>query len=768
MDIRFVTKLLSIPAALFFIAGCSNDKIVGAVPDTAMLQRPFSARDARTFKNPDKIFYPETWYHFINGNIDRKSVTADMEAIAEAGITGISFFHGHQGSTVDWPGTLEHTECLSPKWESLLNHTASEAHRLGLRFTMQTCPGWAMSGGPWVKPEQSMRHLAYSRTDVEGGKTISLKLDLPAEEEWKNYQDLMVLAFPTPLGDDVSFLKAESVTADVYQDEWLECLNGAPGFKGLTLAPAKPGEPHVITVTLKKDEVLRSLQFNPIDVFSHAFCTDQKIRVRMKAWTGSEWKSQLDAPIPYANWQDNLYTMTFALNEAKARKVRIEIENQHPMRVTSLRLLSAARKNNWEGEAGWTLRSVLRENEHPQQNPDAYVSTTDIIDISSSMSADGILNWDAPEGKWTVLRIGHENTGMKNGPAPAEATGWEINKFDPELVDHQFNSYVGRLSRGALNGLVDNMLMDSWECRSQTWTAKMPEHFQEQAGYELRKWIPALFGYVLDDQETTAQFLSDWRMTQNRLFVDNFYGRMADNAHSHGMTIQYETAAGDIFPGDPLEYYKWADVPMTEFWQPFTHHLANHNFKPIRPTASAARMYGKPRVSAEAFTSFDLNWDEDLNMLREVANQNTLEGVTHFVFHTYTHNPAADSAKPGTSFGAAIGTPFLRGQVWWPYMKSFTDYLARCSFMLERGKPVSDVLWFIGDEIQQKPDQYASFPEGYKYDYCNTDAILNRLDVRDGKWVTPEGISYRLMWIPSNITRMLPKTVERLHQLVGK
>jgi hypothetical protein len=178
-------------------------------------------------------------------------------------------------------------------------------------------------------------------------------------------------------------------------------------------------------------------------------------------------------------------------------------------------------------------------------------------------------------------------------------------------------------------------------------------------------------------------------------------------------------------------------------------------------------MYGKPRVSAESFTSFVLTWDEHLSMLREVANQNMVEGVTHTVFHTYTHNPAADIHFPGTSFGSAIGTPFLRKQTWWPFMRHFNTYLARCAFMLERGRPVSSVLWYLGDETEQKPDQYTPFPEGFTYDYCNTDALLHRISVKDGKWITPEGISYDLLWIPKR-GRLLPETLERLCQLVAQ
>ena len=165
-------------------------------------------------------------------------------------------------------------------------------------------------------------------------------------------------------------------------------------------------------------------------------------------------------------------------------------------------------------------------------------------------------------------------------------------------------------------------------------------------------------------------------------------------------------------------------------------------------------------------TSFDLKWDEHLSMLREVTNQNLVEGVSHLVFHTYTHNPDADNRAPGTSFGGGIGTPFLRRQTWWWAMPHFTSFLARCSYMLERGKPVSTVLWYLGDETQQKPDQYAPFPEGYRYDYCNTDALLNRIQVKNGKWTTPEGIQYDVLWLPDS-PRMLPEVAERLQQLAA-
>lgn len=295
----------------------------------------------------------------------------------------------------------------------------------------------------------------------------------------------------------------------------------------------------------------------------------------------------------------------------------------------------------------------------------------------------------------------------------------------------------------------------------------MERGFASATGYELRKWLPAIFGYVIGDHETSTRFLRDWTRTISGLIADNFYGNMAALARERGLSVAYETAIGDVVPGDIMQYFKHADVPMCEFWQPMSdNYVGSINFKPVKPTASAARMYGKRRVAAEAFTSFSHTWDEHPAILKPVADANMAEGVTHLVFHTYTHNPQVGFLPPGTSFGGnGIGTPFLRGQTWWPYMHSFTDYLARCSYMFENGRPVSDVLWYLGDEMDHKPDQNAPFPDGFRYDYCNPDALLNRLSVADGRIVTPEGISYSLLWIPEN-RRMLPETVEAVYRLV--
>ena len=372
---------------------------------------------------------------------------------------------------------------------------------------------------------------------------------------------------------------------------------------------------------------------------------------------------------------------------------------------------------------------------------------------------------------WTVLRIGHVNMKKVNAPAPKEATGWECDKLDPRGIEANFAGYIGRLADGPLKGgKLKGMIVDSWECERQTWTWRLEEWFRAANGYDVKEILPAIFGWVIGSPAETERKLLDWRRTVSDLVTKNYYGRMAELAHAKGLTVAYETALGDVVPGDILEYWKWCDTPMCEFWQPYTPDIGfvgHPNFKPVRPCVSAAHLYGKRRIDSESFTSMNLTWDENFRALKEQAVRHYARGVTHFVFHTCTHNPQTDGRVPGTSFGTFIGTPFIRGQTWWPFLRSFTEWTASCCAFLERGLPVVDVLRYLGDELDHKPDELEYFPEGFKNDYLNADVLFNRLDVRDGRFVLPDGMSYSAVWVPDSVL-VLPRTRARLDALAAK
>ncbi len=718
-----------------------------------------------TFVTPPHASRPETWFHLIDGNVDRSFLTKDLEAIAEAGLQGIQLFHG-KGQP--WPGVHPQVQTLSPQWDGMIGHVADETKRLGLRFTMQNCPGWAMSGGPWITPENAMRHLIWSRTDLVAGQSQenSLPQPQPSQEDWRDYRDVAVVAFPQPLGDNGKRLIPVSVHSDNGSELWREVATDEAEKE---IVIPSTSSPYRVEFDFGNEVTVRSIELPPVELLTKRMNFDPQAWITVQAWDGREYQTLVRHQVPRSTWQDRQpeHAYVLAIPDARTNKVRLIFETKHSLGIDRIRFSSAARSHDWRAQAAYALRSMERT-DAPNQDPKTWIDPDTIIDITESMDSSGKLSWSPPSGTWTILRFGHVNTGAKNKPAPPEATGFECDKLSPAGADQHFAGYIGRISAPggpADQGRLRGMLIDSWECYTQTWTPAMEAEFQVRRGYALRKWLPALAGWIVTSHRQSERFLRDWRATISDMLVDHYFGRMAELGRERGLTLSFETAIGDVSPGDILQYAGKADIPMCEFWQPNDPHIGGLESKPIRPTVSAAHIYGKQRVAAEAFTSSVHKWDTTPYDLKHLADRNFAMGVTHLVFHTYTHNPL--DKVPGTSFGGGIGTPFVRGQTWWSSMPAFTQYLARCQAMLETGRPKADVLFYLGDDLDHKPRQDMPFPVGFQFDYCNADVLQNRLSVVDGRLQNPEGTSWSVLWLPeSQCQRMTMESLVRLRELI--
>ena len=721
------------------------------------------------FEQPPHESRPETWFHLIGGNVDKAFLTTDIEAVHAAGFQGFHLFHGKGGA---WPGVDPQIQTLSPQWDNLIEHVANESDRMGLKFTMQNCPGWAMSGGPWIKPEDAMRHLIWSRTDIEGptGQTVKLAKPMPSNQDWRNYQDVAVLAFPTPADDAAEPLLPVDLKSNLEKAPWSSLFSG--GKKVNIQIPVTADDRTWLEVTFDQQTLLRAIELPPVARLMKRRIFDPDTVIRLQAHGPEGWVDLGSRAIPRSNWQDGQTThgLFLSFSDFKSDRFRIVFENNQPVQLSSLRLYSGARINDWRGQAGYVLRSLERT-APPRQNPRSHIQLNDIIDVSDKLNADGTLTWKAPKGQWTIVRYGHVNTGAKNKPAPPEATGFECNKFSKRGADTHFAGYIGRLTQPggpADNGRLKGMLIDSWECNTQTWTDEMEQEFQTRRGYPLRTMLPALSGWVIDDTLTSERFLTDWRDTINDLLVENYFGRMAELGRENGLTLSFETAIGDVSPGDILQFSSKADIPMCEAWSPNDPHWGGFETKPTAPVVSSAHIYGKPLIAAESFTrvgGLSTTWDEHFYTIKYLANLHFAQGINHIVFHTFTHNPF--DRAPGTTFGSRIGTPFIRGQTWWKQMPHFTDYIARCQLLLQSGLPVSDVLWYLGDDLDHKPVQHTPFPNGYKFDYLNHDVLVNGLQVKDGNLQIENGTQWRLIWLAQEqCRRMKPKTLAKLKSLI--
>ena len=149
----------------------------------------------RAFVTPPASARPHTWWHWINGNVSQAGITADLEAMARAGIGGAQIFNVDVGVP---PGK---TPYFSPQWRAAIVHAAREAERLNIELCFHNCAGWSSSGGPWITPDRSMQILTWSETSVAGGTRFSGKLP-PPEARMGFYRDICVLAIPKSAGNE--------------------------------------------------------------------------------------------------------------------------------------------------------------------------------------------------------------------------------------------------------------------------------------------------------------------------------------------------------------------------------------------------------------------------------------------------------------------------------------------------------------------------------------------------------------------------------------
>lgn len=380
-----------------------------------------------------------------------------------------------------------------------------------------------------------------------------------------------------------------------------------------------------------------------------------------------------------------------------------------------------------------------------------------IIDISDKMAPDGTLVWDAPEGDWTILRMGSRNNGASTRPAPVPGVGMESDKFSEDALrahlnqftDKLFDACGGELSDG--NGGIELLHMDSWEMGAQNWNQSFRDEFTRRRGYDPLPYFPAYTGRIVEDSLITERFLWDVRETAQELIVENHVGAVKKYAREHGLKVSIEPY--DMNPTADLELAVAADIPMAEFWS--DGFGFNTSFAPAEGT-SAAHLIGQNVVPAESFTSQFDGWRQYPGSMKNQTDWAFAAGINRLMFHTFQHQCLPDDKRPGMTMGP-YGVHWDRGETWWPMSKGYHTYIARCQYLLQRGRTVADVLYLAPESMPhafKAPDSAYDDPlsfmpdrKGYNFDGCPP-SMLSKANVENEEIVFPSGARYRLLVLP--------------------
>jgi hypothetical protein len=715
----------------------------------------------QAFLEPPDAAWPWVYWMVSDGNLTPEGISADLEAMHRVGIRGVLYMECDL-FTPKGPARF-----LSPRWRKLIQHAVKEATRLGITMNMNNDGGYTGSGGPWITPDLSMQVMVWNETALEGPKRFTGTLPQPKTVE-DYYQDIAVLAFPTPPAESVRM--AERSPKLTY------------GLERKSFDAAKLIDGNLATVALlPPPEADQPLYLN-ID-FPEPF-TAQALTIALDPWN-SEITGTLEASDDGQHFQTvgpfRLRWPVSSVNFPKvtARYFRIAMKGPsvevdwlfqtfgkgYPL--AEVELHSGLRIEDIPGKAAYVRQEVFSG--EPALTPEMVVRRDQILDLSNKLDSEGRLTWEVPAGKWTVLRVGHTSTGKMNHPAPQEGLGLECDKLSKKAVEAHFAGLIGKLleDQAAVNGKALKMThIDSWEVGAQNWTPGFREEFQKQRGYDLLPYLAILTGRAVESREISERFLWDLRRTVSDLLLENYATHMREISHQHGLTLSIEAYGAGPF--DDVAYGGRADVPMCEFWSGVP---AWWDFLMgwCKAMASAGHIYGQPIIAAESFTAEpeSAKWQSHPFRMKPLGDLAFTLGVNRFVFHRYSMQPWLDR-KPGMTFGP-FGIHYERTNTWWEQSRAWNTYLARCQSMLQSGQFVADVA-YLGSE--NSPNSFPKresldpvIPPGYDFDDLPPEVLLKQMTVRDGRLVLPSGMSYRILVLPPGRT-MTPALLGKIKELV--
>lgn len=777
--------------------------LAGVPRATAMATGASSMEEG--FASPPEAARPRVWWHWMNGNITREGIAQDLAWMRRVGVGGVQNFDAALATPQVVDRRLTY---MTPEWKSAFGFAVRRAAEYDFEFAIAASPGWSETGGPWVEARDGMKKLVWSETDIEHNAPFSdvlahpptvsgpfqgmatqgtFGLMTPGVHAPEFYDDVAVLAFPL-----VADMRPLRPTRAVANGEVIDpTLLNSDHTTGIAFPEGDAQTPGYVRLDFSAPRVVRSATFAGLYVNDAPFAPPVAVFLDVSR-DGQNWRTIVRADIGQTPT-----TLSFAPVRGRHFRVRFErldidlgpILGMSPgvsasalidsfadgmavptARLVQFELFTSAHINEFEKKAAFAMTTdYLALDGQVGEEAVPGIDPRRVEDVTHLVDEEGRLHWTPRHGRWRILRLGYSLTGKKNHPAPAEATGLEVDKYDADAVERYLNTYLDmyETAAGAMErGGVQALLTDSTEVGAANWTPRMLEHFQRLRGYDAKPWLPAMTGLVVGSRAQSEAFLFDVRTTLGELHASEHYQTIARVAHQRGMIVYGESLEGGRSAfGDDLDMRAYADIPMSAMWS-FSEAPRSSQVADGRGAASVAHIKGRAFVACEALTSIGQPWNHSPRDLQPMIDAIFLTGVNRPVIHTSAHQPG--DRGPGVSLNI-FGQYFTRLDTWAEMAKPWVDYISRSSFMLQQGRNVADVAYFYGEDTpigaQASVAYPTDVPHRYGYDFISA-ALLDELSVEAGELVSAGGARYKLIYISQPSARMTLRTLRKLARLV--
>jgi hypothetical protein len=468
-------------------------RVAMAVVVTAFTPLSINADElVQSFTNPPSSAKPAIWWFWGESVTTDHGITQDLEALKRVGFGGVVVY---EQLFTDRPGALK---SLSPEWLARFRFAAAECARLGMTLEVNVSNGF-VAGGPWITPELAMQRLVASEMTVEGGKRIRVKPPKPRSRP-EFYQDVALLAYPASAGSEAGPEPAVSCDDDGVD---LEAMFSRDGRGKAVIQPRTKGKPVIVRLDYGEPRTLRSISYSSRantkgliiatqvptswadDFYGQGMRFIPPLGAIEASDDGIAWRKITDLPA-YGTQHDGWMNRTAAFPATTARYFRLMLDEAgEGLTIGGVEPRGEARIDQWEIKSG-NVVDFSDPDRTPEYNGGETIDPERVVDLTGKLDAGGNLDWDAPPGRWTILRLGHTPTGARTKHGRPEGMGFECDKLNATAAKVQFDHYVGTLLREVRKvpgAKLAGINIDSNEHGSQNWTADFEAQFAKRRGY---------------------------------------------------------------------------------------------------------------------------------------------------------------------------------------------------------------------------------------------------------------------------------------------
>lgn len=419
-----------------------------------------------------------------------------------------------------------------------------------------------------------------------------------------------------------------------------------------------------------------------LDEFAHTLNESKRLGLGVDlanatGWPfGGPWVKDGDA-------SKTVYYKTYSVNGGEELKDVIEYKqeawvrtaNNKPVSVDTIKQPVYVNKNL----QALALDQIVYPGNLPLQTLMAYSDNGTVLDITSKVDKNGKLNWTAPKGKWTLYALFVGLHGKMVERAAPGGEGYAIDHFSSKAATNYFKKF-DEAFRGKDISYLRAFFNDSYEvddARGQAnWTPDFFNEFKKRRGYDLKNFLPALFGK--DDADKNVRVLFDYRSTIDELLLEHFTQQWKKWGTTKGAMVRNQSHGS---PANTLDLYDAVDIPETE----------GTDILRFKFATSAANVSGKPLASSESCTWLNEHFMSSWGDVKKAIDLYFLGGVNHIFYHGTEYSPK-DAPWPGWLFYAAVH--FQPANPQWKDFATLNNYITRVQSFLQKGRPDNDVLLY--------------------------------------------------------------------------